>query len=115
MDFSLPILPTDSSDSEELYPSLPLFPMEDVTQPMTPTIPLTPTAKRKRELFRNRSYIFFPFFSFLLFPEESSHTRERHCFRGNIESATASTNSRLNASEATDQENDTETGAIQSF
>ena len=46
MDFSLPILPTDSSDSEELYPSLPLFPMEDVTQPMTPTIPLTPTAKR---------------------------------------------------------------------
>jgi len=41
MDFSLPLLPTDSSDTEELYPSLP-FPTEDVTQPLTPTIPLTP-------------------------------------------------------------------------
>ena len=40
MDFSLPLLPTDTSDSEELYPSLPLL---TVTQPMTPTVPLTPT------------------------------------------------------------------------
>lgn len=43
MDFSLPLLPSDSSDSEELYPSLP-FPSMINTEPMSPTIPLTPPA-----------------------------------------------------------------------
>lgn len=44
MDFSLPITPSNTSDTEELYPSLP-FPMLSQTQAITPTIPLTLPAR----------------------------------------------------------------------